>query len=130
RVWNVDVQGQDCGEDVAQWITQAVNGNKEKLRLLYKGTVLEDKPARPIIYFDFPHQKKTDTAYFADTSPYHIANENSLTDLNSRLEEAEAVTMQSFRPNIVITGPPAWDEDDWHYIKIENAIFRRIKPCE
>lgn len=45
---------------------------------------------------------------FAAVTPYMVANKGSLDDLNTRLEQK--VTMDTFRPNIVIDGPIPYDE--------------------
>ena len=74
-----------------------------------------------------------------------MMNENSVYELNSRLKEA--VTPLQFRPNFVvkgkrlisirlniqqfnISGPEAFEEDSWDWIRIGNdTIFRNVKPC-
>ncbi|XP_050707625.1 LOW QUALITY PROTEIN: mitochondrial amidoxime-reducing component 1-like [Eriocheir sinensis] len=66
--------------------------------------------------------------YYADTSAYNVASQSSLEDLNSRL--AQPIEMKNFRPNIVICRAPPFAEDDWLYLKIGDAVFRKIKPCE
>ena len=57
-----------------------------------------------------------------------LLGENSLADLNSRLEIP--LPMNRFRPNLVVSGSGAFAEDDWTRIRIGEAIFRSSKPCE
>lgn len=64
---------------------------------------------------------------FADGLPYLITNLASLRDLNDRLEEP--VTMERFRPNIVVDNDIAFDEDNWDRIEIGSVKFRAVKPC-
>lgn len=57
-----------------------------------------------------------------------MVNEGSLAELNSRLEDK--VTAQHFRPNFVVKGPVAFEEDYWKWVRIgENVVFRNVKPC-
>lgn len=64
---------------------------------------------------------------FADGYPLLIISENSLTDLNSRLDKQ--IPMNRFRPNLVVSDVEAFAEDHWNKIKIGNTVFRSTKPC-
>lgn len=64
---------------------------------------------------------------FADGMPYLILGQESLNDLNSRLENP--VPMDRFRPNIVFSGGLAYAEDSWKKIKIGAVEFQIVKPC-
>jgi uncharacterized protein YcbX len=63
---------------------------------------------------------------FADAFPYLLGNEASLADLNARLPAP--VPMNRFRPNLVISGAPAYAEDGWTTIRIGEAVFELRKP--
>lgn len=57
-----------------------------------------------------------------------LVNQGSLAELNSRLEDK--VTAVQFRPNFVVKGPVAFEEDSWKWVRIgENVVFRNVKPC-
>ncbi|WP_413574881.1 MOSC domain-containing protein [Bdellovibrio sp. HCB290] len=62
---------------------------------------------------------------FADGRPILLVNTKSLEDLNSKL--ATPVPMNRFRPNIVIQGQKAFEEDSWKRIKIGNVVFSQPK---
>lgn len=64
---------------------------------------------------------------FADGMPYLILGQESLEELNSRLETK--VNMDRFRPNIVFRGGEAFVEDSWKKIKIGEVSFQVVKPC-
>ena len=64
---------------------------------------------------------------FADGFPLLLISEASLDDLNSRL--VEPLSMQRFRPNIVISGCSAYAEDEWRDIRINNIPHAVVKPC-
>ena len=64
---------------------------------------------------------------FADGYPFLLIGENSLNDLNKKLETV--LPMNRFRPNIVVFGSEAFAEDRWKKIKIGETVFRSTKPC-
>lgn len=64
---------------------------------------------------------------FADGFPYLLTNEASLRDLQQRCPAS--VQMEQFRPNLVVTGVPAWAEDGWKTIRIGEVVFDVVKPC-
>jgi uncharacterized protein len=68
-----------------------------------------------------------DIVSFADGYPFLIIGENSLADLNSRLETQ--IPMNRFRPNFVVSTSDAFAEDNWKKLKIGETIFRSTKPC-
>ncbi|XP_066938389.1 mitochondrial amidoxime-reducing component 1-like [Macrobrachium rosenbergii] len=121
--------GIDCGNEVSVWLSKVLYDDKEKVRLIYKGDMVKDRPARrPEVKHEFTQYTDRDRALYTDVSSYHLACQSSLDDLNSRLDEP--VIMENFRPNIVVSGSKAYDEDDWVYAKIGGVILRRLKPCE
>lgn len=63
-----------------------------------------------------------------DGFPYLIVSQASLDDLNARM--AEPLPMERFRPNIVIAGGTACQEDHWKEVSIGDARFALVKPCE
>ena len=71
--------------------------------------------------------KNNDIVSFADGYPLLVIGENSLNDLNERLEEK--LPMNRFRPNLVVSGSESFAEDHWKKIKIGETIFRSSKPC-
>jgi uncharacterized protein YcbX len=64
---------------------------------------------------------------FADGYPILLASEESLADLNSRLETP--LPMNRFRPNIVVKGCEPFAEDTWNRIKIGDVELAVVKPC-
>lgn len=68
-----------------------------------------------------------DIVSFADGYPLLIIGENSLNNLNNRLENK--IPMNRFRPNLVIADSESFEEDNWKKIKIGETVFRITKPC-
>lgn len=59
------------------------------------------------------------TVGFQDAYPLHILNLASVRDVESKLQKgAPPLSARNFRPNIIITGGGAYDEDSWKRIKI------------
>lgn len=64
---------------------------------------------------------------FADGFPFLLVNSASLADLQQRCPAS--VRVEQFRPNLVISGAAAWEEDGWAEIQIGEVLFEVTKPC-
>jgi uncharacterized protein YcbX len=73
-----------------------------------------------------------DEVSFADGYPLLVATEESLDDLGARIEArgGTRIPMVRFRPNVVVRGGPAWDEDGWATLTIGRVPLRAPKPCD
>lgn len=89
-----------------------------------------------LVYFAKGYQRKLNPQYavnaddhtaFADGYPILVISEESLQDLNSRLDSA--VPMNRFRPNIVVKGCEPFAEDSWKRIRIGGVEMALVKPC-
>jgi hypothetical protein len=96
-------------------------------------------PAR-LLRFDPEHTRlashrwtgKDEAPYkFADAFPLLVTSEASLADLNRRLQKGghAAADMQRFRPNLVLAGLDAYEEDYIDTIRIGAVALRSVKPC-
>ena len=131
KVWNDEVAAYDMGDIAAQWFSDFLSepGRPQKLRL-----------AR----FD-PEQKRLSSLQwtggveaqnqFADGFALLVASEASLAELNDKLVAAghAAVGIERFRPNIVLAGIEAQDEDRLETMHIATgegeARLQPVKPC-
>lgn len=116
-VWNDSVQAQDCGECAALWLSACL---KKKVRLVYM-------PGNIQRGVDPHYGQSGDIVSFADGFPLLLISEASLENLNSRL--AQPVSIDRFRPNIVIKGCKPHEEDRWKKIRIGSEEFDIVKPC-
>lgn len=116
-VWRSTVRAVDCGEQVADWFSAMLGA---RMRLVY----MPETTARSMnaAYAD-AHEKVS----FADGYPYLVTLEASLGDLNRRL--GGPVLMNRFRPNLVIRGGEAWEEDRYERLRVGDVAFRSVKPC-
>ena len=117
RVWNDECKAYDAGDQVAQWLSEFLNYD---CRLVYF-------PDDEIRQLDQDYAQADDKTAFSDGFPFLLISQASLDDLNSRLDNP--VTMSRFRPNLVIAGSKAFEEDRWQRIRIGDITFRLVKPC-
>ncbi|HSH90639.1 MAG TPA: MOSC N-terminal beta barrel domain-containing protein [Ramlibacter sp.] len=125
RVWDDEVAAYDMGDIAAQWFSDFLGS---KLR---------------VVRFD-PEQKRLSNLewtggaeamnQFSDGYPLLVASEGSLHELNRRLQSAghAPVGIERFRPNIVLAGLEAHDEDRLDVIRIaaaQEVLLRPVKPC-
>ncbi|MFT5084555.1 MAG: hypothetical protein ACI9Y1_002610 [Lentisphaeria bacterium] len=104
NVWKDICVGQVASGDVNNWLCEALKSSQKlKLARTHPGALRQ---------FDCPERFKMTGQSFSDAAPYLIANRASLDALNVRLkkEGQNTVNMLNFRPNIVISGPPAFSE--------------------
>lgn len=68
---------------------------------------------------------------FADGYPILLTATASLNALNDTIQGqgGAPVLMERFRPNVVVDGVSAWDEDGWAAIQIGDLVFDIVKPC-
>jgi uncharacterized protein YcbX len=85
---------------------------------------MTDDMSRPV---DPAYGRLGDEVSFADGFPLLLISEASLEDLNTRLKSP--VSMRRFRPNIVVSGCDAFDEDHWRRIRVGVVEFVGVKAC-
>lgn len=122
-VWkSAGLSAEDCGNASADWLSSCLKTTCRLLRIgeAYRRPVLDPVNARP-----------ADLVSFADGYPFLVASESSLANLNDHLVAAgeDAIPMNRFRPNIVVSDFPAFAENTWQRLKIGTAIFRSGGPC-
>jgi len=126
RVWDDIVKAYDMGQLAAQWFSDFLG---QPLRL-----ARFDPEERRLCNPRWTGSLQAENA-FTDGFPLLVASSASLADLNQRLAASGAspVTMQRFRPNIVLDGLQAFDEDHLHEIVIDTGdgpvVLRLVKPC-
>ncbi|HET6828146.1 MAG TPA: MOSC N-terminal beta barrel domain-containing protein [Ramlibacter sp.] len=125
RVWDDEVPAYDMGNVAAQWFSDFLG---QRLRL---------------VRFDPDHKRLSSmewtqgveaTNQFSDGYPILVLSEASLEELNGKLRAAghAAVGIERFRPNIVLAGMEAHDEDRLELLHIaadEEVQLKPVKPC-
>ena len=118
KIWRSGCSAKVYADKVNRWFSDVLNTN---CRLV----LMPDETKRKVNYFYAVH--KDDHVSFADGYPFLLIGENSLADLNSRLEQT--LPMNRFRPNLVVKDFEAFAEDGWKQIKIGETVFHIVKPC-
>ncbi len=116
-VWDDTCEAVAVNEASDQWFSEALGIS---CRLVY----MPDHSIRPV---DSQYAVADNYVSFADAYPFLLISEESLADLNSRLEEA--VPMNRFRPTLVVKGATAFAEDTWYQFRIGECLFYGVKPC-
>lgn len=135
RIWDDVVTCYDMGDIAAQWFSDFLAPQRA-----------DGAPPRPfrLVRFD-PEQRRLSSMQwtagleaqnqFSDAFPLLITSTASLDGLNRRLQAQglEPVTMERFRPNIVLSGIDEHDEDrvEGLYISTDDGPvqLRPVKPC-
>ena len=116
RVFSDEVTALDLGAEAARFFTQAL---RRDAALVY----MPDQSVRRV---DPTRAEPRDVVSFADGFPYLLASESSLAALNLELDDP--VGMERFRPNFVISGLPAYAEDEFRDLSIGGLPFVALKP--
>lgn len=120
----------DCGNEAAQWMQDATN--IRGCRLTGIGTSFTRDVRVNDSQGDVLPTPTPPPVSLADEAPYLLTSTASLTDLNRRLQQRgkDAVDMRRFRPNIVVSNVPAWQEDTWKRIRVNgNVEFHVWQRC-
>lgn len=121
-IWDDQLDAHDCGDEAGRWFSQALG-----------------QPCR-LVRFDpavkrLASKKWTDDAdvptHFPDGFPMLVISQGSLDDLNQKLQAQgrAAVPMNRYRPNIVIDGVDAFEEDFAATIEAGPLRLQLVKPC-
>ncbi len=125
-VWNDEVAAFDMGDAAAQWFSDFLG---QPLRL-----VRFDPANKRLASAQWTGTIEAEAA-FSDEYPLLITSQASLDELNRRIAASGAapVTMQRFRPNLVLGGLDAHGEDhldEIHFATPDGPVrLKLVKPC-
>ena len=134
-VWGHDCAAYDMGDVAAQWLSDFLN---QELPSGYPAQKLR------LVRFDPEHRRLSDKKWtgeidalnqFADGYPLLVLSQAAVDELNTRIAASghSPVSAQRFRPNIVLEGAQAHDEDRWDALHIDTpdgvVELPLVKPC-
>ena len=122
RVWDDLVDAADCGDAAAAWFSAALATSCRLVRFR-RGVV---RPTSVKWTGGVASQTR-----FADGYPLLLIGGASLEDLNTRLHAAgrAPLPMDRFRPNLVVDGLEAFEEDYLEALHDYELAIRPVKPC-
>ena len=116
-IWSDRCVAIDEGRSAAEWLSAFLEVRCRLVRFP------EDATRR----VDPAYAGPDDQVGFADGFSFLLTSCASLDDLNRRL--ADQLPMNRFRPNIVVSGGDAFQEDRWKRIRIDEITFAVVKSC-
>jgi uncharacterized protein YcbX len=122
HIWDEALPAQDCGDAAAAWVSAAAG-----------------VPCR-LVRFSAAAQRLASVRWtggieaptlFSDGYPVLVAGSGSLAEINARLRHAgrDAIPMNRFRPNVVLDGIEAFEEDYADSYRLGEAVLKAVKPC-
>jgi MOSC domain-containing protein len=117
-VWDDTCAAGWTGERAARWFSELL---ETECSLVH----IAETNARPV---DPDYAPAGHRVGFADGFPFLLISEESLEDLNRRLEVP--LPMNRFRPNLVIAGGEPFGEDRMGPFAIGGIRFAVVKPCD
>lgn len=120
RIWNDDTQALDAGDEAARWLSAALGSDA---RLVQAGDVTQRQPSTEF------RGEIAAPVNFPDAYPLLVCTRESLDDLRRRMPSDPLLPMDRFRPNIVVSGLSAWDEDRVFELSAGALRLRLVKGC-
>jgi uncharacterized protein YcbX len=117
QVWDYRGKAVIAESSAERWFSEAL---QYPCQLVY----MPEEVKRPL---NPKYGKAGEIVGFADSCPLLVIGENTLAELNQRLEYP--VPMDRFRPNIVFSGGDAYEEESWASFRIGKTDFRGIRAC-
>jgi uncharacterized protein YcbX len=122
QIWDDVVEADDCGDTAAAWFGQALGTRCRLVRFkpqLARPTSTRWTGGAP------------SSARFADAYPLLLLGQSSLDEINDRMRTAgrAPLPMDRFRPNLVVTGLAAFEEDYTASLQAGDILIRPVKPC-
>lgn len=122
KVWNDTVKAYDCDETTATWFSNFLGVSCRLVRF--------HADAKRVANTKWTGGIEAPTL-FSDGYPMLVISEASLQDLNEKLQAQgrAPLPMNRFRPNIVVSGIDAFEEDYAEALRIGAAKLKPVKPC-
>lgn len=121
-LWNDSVLAYDCDDTTAAWFSNAIGAPCRLVR--FHATASRHASSKWTGGVEAP-------TLFSDGYPIMVTGTASLEDLNARLRAMgrAPLPMNRFRPNIVIDGLEAFEEDYVDVFTLGAAGLKPVKPC-
>ncbi|MCQ9615589.1 MOSC N-terminal beta barrel domain-containing protein [Paenalcaligenes niemegkensis] len=136
-VWSAQTLGYDEGDAVAAWLSTYLSVDGESYRLLRTHPQAKRRIGERWLeawqkQSQYESELLNQTAFaFADGFPFLICNRASLDELNAEIQKQgdAPIAMERFRPNIVLSGLDAYEEDYLLTLQGGGNAFAKLKDC-
>ena len=125
RCWNDTLVMADAGDAAAEWCSNALEVPCRLVHMLPES----HRPLQARYAGALPHSARAVSV--TDGAPLLLLGEATLSALNDRLrlKGASVLTVDRFRPNVLLAGTHANDEDTWESIMIGEQHIGVGSPC-
>lgn len=122
RVWNDEIAAVTQGEIADAWFSQFLGVRCRLMRFDPEATRISNRKYTGAVTAPYK---------FADAFSLLVCSTASLADLNSRLiaKGQAAITIERFRPNIVLGSIEAFEEDYADHFTVDSTRLQVAKPC-
>lgn len=117
KVWDDESKVVEVNNATSKWFSETLGFSCKLVKIISKGDRKHNSS----------RLNQTLNVSLADGYPYLLIGSESFDQLNQRLEEN--ITIQRFRPNIVIATKLPHEEDFFGTFQIGNVKFKNAKPC-
>ncbi|WP_224245036.1 MOSC domain-containing protein [Hyalangium gracile] len=116
-IWNDRCSAARAGKDAERWFSQYLGQPIVLVRV-------DARTERPV---DPRYARPEDHVGFPDAFPLLLLSRASVEELNRRMPRP--VTVENFRPNLVVEGCEPFAEDGWKRLRIGDVELEVVKPC-
>ncbi|MDY7228853.1 MOSC domain-containing protein [Hyalangium rubrum] len=116
-IWKDQCSAPQAGQEADRWFSRYLG---EPTHLVFVDARME----RPV---DPHYAAPGDRVGFTDGFPLLLVGQASLEELNRRLPRP--ITMEHFRPNLVVEGSEPFAEDSWKRLRVGEVELEVVKPC-
>jgi uncharacterized protein len=117
KVWDDESKVVEVNKATSKWFSKALGFSCKLVKITTNGDRKHNSTKLDKIL----------NVSLADGYPFLVIGSESLDFLNQKLEEK--ITIERFRPNIVITSSVAHEEDFFGNFQIGTVKFKNAKPC-
>lgn len=120
KVWDYEGRGLDEGDGPAEWLGDFLGRPARLMRWRPEETRLSPLEVTGGV----PAMNR-----FSDGYPLLVLSEASLDDLNARRAPRSPLPVDRFRPNVLLTGLPAYAEDGQHSLRVGEVELGLVQAC-
>lgn len=117
KVWDDESKVVEVNKATSKWFSEALGFSCKLVKIISKGDRKHNSS----------RLNQTLNVSLADGYPYLLIGSESLDFLNDKLQKK--ITIQRFRPNILINTSLPHEEDFFDTFQIGNVKFKNAKPC-